>query len=59
CVLLLACMPVIALSGCGGGGSTPPPVTQTFTTAPGTYTLILSATTSRATVSQPLTLVVH
>jgi hypothetical protein len=59
CALLLACMPVIALTGCGGGGSTPPPVQQTFTTAPGTYTLTVSATTGRATVSQPLTLIVH
>jgi hypothetical protein len=59
CVLLLACIPIIALSGCGGGGSTPPPVTQTFTTPPGAYTLVVSATTGRATVSQPLTLTVH
>ena len=59
CVLGLAFLPVISLIGCGGGGSTPPPVTQTFTTAPGTYTLTVSATTGRATVSQPLTLIVH
>ncbi len=59
CVLLLACMPLIALTGCGGGGGTPPPVQQTFTTPPGTYTLTVSATTGRATVSQPLTLIVH
>jgi len=55
----LAFLPVIALIGCGGGGSTPPPVTQTFTTPPGTYTLTVNATTGKATVSQPLTLIVH
>lgn len=59
CVLLLAFLSVIALIGCGGGGSTPPPVTQTFTTPPGTYTLTVNATTGGATVSQPLTLIVH
>lgn len=59
CVVLLACMPLIALTGCGGGGGTPPPVQQTFTTPPGTYTLTVSATTGKATVSQPLTLIVH
>jgi len=59
CVVLLACMPLIALTGCGGGGGNPPPVQQTFTTPPGTYTLIVSATTGKATVSQPLTLTVH
>lgn len=60
CALVLAFLPVIALIGCGGGGSTPPPpVTQTFTTPPGTYTLTVNATTSGATVSQPLTLIVH
>jgi len=58
-VVLLACMPLIALTGCGGGGGNPPPVQQTFTTPPGTYTLIVSATTGKATVSQPLTLTVH
>lgn len=60
CVLLLACMPIIALTGCGGGGGTPPPPPpQIFTTPPGTYTLTVSATTGRATVSQPLTLTVR
>jgi hypothetical protein len=60
CVLLLACIPIIALTGCGGGGATPPPPSpQTFTTPPGTYTLTVSATTRTATVSQPLTLTVH
>ncbi len=60
CVLLLAVMPLIALTGCGGGGgSTPPPPPQTFLTAPGTYTLTVSATTGKATVSQALTLIVH
>jgi uncharacterized SAM-binding protein YcdF (DUF218 family) len=60
CVLLLACVPIIALTGCGGGGATPPPPSpQTFTTPPGTYTLVVSATTGTATVSQPLTLTVH
>jgi hypothetical protein len=59
CVVLLACMPLIALTGCGGGGGNPPPVQQTFTTPPGTYTLTVSATTGKATVSQPLLLIVH
>jgi hypothetical protein len=59
CVLGLALLPVIALIGCGGGGSTPPPVTQTFTTPPGTYTLTVNATTRGATVAQPLTLIVR
>jgi hypothetical protein len=61
CVLLLACLPVFGLTGCGGGAnSTPPPATpQTFTTPPGTYTLTVSATTGAATTSQPLTLIVH
>ena len=59
CVLLLACLPVIALIGCGGGGSSKPPTTQTFTTPPGTYTLTVNATTGKATVSQPLTLTVQ
>jgi hypothetical protein len=58
CVLLLACIPPIALTGCGGG-SPPPPPPQTFTTPPGTYTLTVNATTGSATVSQPLTLIVH
>jgi hypothetical protein len=57
-VLLFACMALIALTGCGGGGasSTPPP--QTLTTAPGTYTLTVNATTGTASASQPLTLTV-
>ncbi|MCU1221752.1 MAG: choice-of-anchor domain, partial [Candidatus Angelobacter sp.] len=60
CVLLLACMPLIAITGCGGGGSSAtPPSPQTFTTPPGTYTLTVSANTGRATVSQPLTLTVR
>lgn len=60
CVLLLACIPIIALTACGGGGATPPPPSpQTFTTPPGTYTLTVSATTGTATASQPLTLTVH
>ncbi len=60
CVLLFACMAVItALAGCGGGGGSAPSTPQTFTTAPGTYTLTVSATTGRATVSQSLTLTVH
>jgi Abnormal spindle-like microcephaly-assoc'd, ASPM-SPD-2-Hydin/HYDIN/CFA65/VesB-like, Ig-like domain/Beta-propeller repeat len=60
CVLLLACIPTIALTGCGGGGSPPqPPVTQTFKTAPGTYTFTVTATTGKASVSQPLTLTVN
>jgi hypothetical protein len=57
--VLLVFLPVITLMGCGGGGSTPPPVTQTFTTPPGTYTLTVSATTGKATTSIPLTLTVH
>lgn len=59
CVLMVACLPIIALIGCGGGGSSKPPTTQTFTTPPGTYTLTVSATTGKATVSQPLTLTVQ
>jgi len=61
CVLLLAFMPLIALTGCGGGGSTstPPVPPQTLITPPGNYTLTVSATTSKATVSQALTLTVH
>lgn len=60
CALLLACVPLIALTGCGGGGAnSTPPTTQTFTTPPGTYTITVSATTGSATVSQPLTLTVH
>jgi hypothetical protein len=59
CVLMLVFLPVIGVMGCGGGGSTPPPVTQTFTTPPGTYTLTVNATTGKATVSQPLTLIVR
>jgi hypothetical protein len=58
CVLLLACIPIISLTGCGGGGPTPTPP-QTFTTAPGTYTLTVNATSGGATVSQPLTLIVR
>jgi hypothetical protein len=56
-VLLFACTALIALSGCGGGGSTPSPP-QTLTTPPGTYTLTVSATTGTASASQPLTLTV-
>ena len=60
CVFLLAVMPLIALTGCGGGGgSTPPPPPQTLLTPPGNYTLTVSATTGKATVSQALTLTVH
>jgi hypothetical protein len=59
CVVLLACMPLFALTGCGGGSGTPPPVQQTFTTPPGTYTLTVNATTGKATVLQPLTLIVR
>ena len=62
CVLLLACLPFIALTGCGGGANPtpPPPATpQTFTTPPGTYNLTVSATTGAATTSQSLTLTVH
>jgi hypothetical protein len=59
CALLLACIPLIALTGCGGGGPPPPPQTQTFTTPPGTYTLTVHAATGGATASQPLTLIVH
>lgn len=58
-VLLFACMPIIGLAGCGGGGNSTPPAQQTFTTPPGTYTLTVSATTGKATVSQPLTLTVQ
>jgi len=60
CVLLLVVMPLIAFTGCGGGGaSTPPPPPQTLLTPPGNYTLTVSATTGKATVSQALTLTVH
>jgi hypothetical protein len=58
CLLVLACLPMIGLASCGGGNSNPPPP-QTFTTAPGTYTLTVNATTGKASVSQPLTLTVQ
>jgi hypothetical protein len=56
-VLLFACIPFIALTGCGGGST--PPATHTLTIPRGTYTLTVSATTSTATTSQPLTLIVQ
>lgn len=58
-VLLFACIPFIALTGCGGGANSTPPATHALTTPSGTYTLTVSATTGTASVSQPLTLIVQ
>lgn len=57
--LLFACLALIALTRCGGGGtsSTPTPP-QSLTTPPGTYTLTVSGTIGTASTSQPLTLIV-
>lgn len=48
------------LSGCGGGGNPPPIVTTTTTTGTpaGTYTITFTATSSVATTSRTMTLVV-
>jgi len=53
CLMLLA---LILLPACGGGGSSPPQIVSG--TAPGSYTVTVTAATSGFTHSSPVTLVV-
>jgi hypothetical protein len=56
-MMLSALLAILPIAGCGGGSSTKSPVTQSV--APGTYQLVVTATSGSANATQKLTLIVE
>jgi hypothetical protein len=55
-MMLSALLAILPIAGCGGGSSTNP---ATQSVAPGTYQLVLTATSGSANATQKLTLIVE
>jgi hypothetical protein len=56
-MMLSVLLGIFPIAGCGGGSSTKSPATQSV--APGTYQLVVTATSGSANATQKLTLIVE
>jgi|HubBroStandDraft_3_1064219.scaffolds.fasta_scaffold2374609_1 hypothetical protein len=56
-MMLSVLLAILPIAGCGGGSSTKSPATQSV--APGTYQLVVTATSGSANATQKLTLIVE
>jgi hypothetical protein len=60
CIVLSVVFFSVGIAGCGGGSNGGSgPTTHTYTTAPGTYTLTITAASGSVNYAQTLTLVVN